>query len=370
MLRIYRSFIQDIKTLVAIVRRGKKQLKLQKARESMGNDSIPSHVDLENGVLYGLLKQIRHSLRQQESSPQLEAVWCCDILPKQTQLLLVFIKQFLTPCDPIQLLHVKRFNKKTTPGIDGSSKIILQTILCSKEFIETKTELQELFNEQTSDLNSLNFYEAQIPKSLPSTKELAQEWSAKYWPLSWKGNPNHQYLKSTRFNINHEKEMVSQLLKLVKQNNGLPVTLIAKESVLPSFGHEILAIGIDDKKSHTLKHSTMNAIEDIANSDLKLREEKRKEGSEIDKSENNYLCHNLLVYSSHEPCVMCAMALVHSRIGRIVYLKNMENGSLETKYQLGDMDGLNWKFDIWKWIGKEELAELDQIDKCTIKDEI
>ena len=37
---------------------------------------------------------------------------------------------------------------------------------------------------------------------------------------------------------------------------------------------------------------------------------------------------------------MCCMALVHSRIGRIIYLKpEKSSGGLESHYQLGDRDG-------------------------------
>lgn len=372
MFRVCRSFLQDIQTLLKLIRRNNKQIRLEKAKSMSNDPTTPSHVDLEDGVLYGLLKQVRHKLFLQDSQPELTTVWCCNIEPKQTKLLLLFIRLFLIPFDNLPLSHVKRFNKKELKTPEGSSTV-LQAILCSKEYLDTKEELQNLFNEHTydnnSDLSEISIYETQIPIRPPPTKELALEWSHKYWPLSWKGNPNHQYLKTVKFNIEREKSMIGRLLKISEENGGLPVTIIARESDNISEEHEILAIGTDNRKEHPLQHSTMQAIAKVADSEWKRRND-LLENENINVEDNNYLCHNLLVYSTHEPCVMCAMALVHSRIGRIVYMKNMENGSLESNYQLGDMDGLNWKFDIWRWIGEEDLKKLAELEIVSSDQEI
>ncbi|PHJ19655.1 cytidine and deoxycytidylate deaminase zinc-binding region domain-containing protein [Cystoisospora suis] len=50
---------------------------------------------------------------------------------------------------------------------------------------------------------------------------------------------------------------------------------------------------------------------------------------EDEVSDGNYYCQGCTVYCSHEPCVMCAMALVHSRINMLVfYHKNEEHGGI------------------------------------------
>jgi tRNA-specific adenosine deaminase 3 len=68
-----------------------------------------------------------------------------------------------------------------------------------------------------------------------------------------------------------------------------------------------------------------------------------------------YLCHDLELYCTHEPCVMCSMAIVHSRFGRLAFKHRMpRTGGLCADEELGHglwwRKELNWTVLAWQWV--------------------
>ena len=77
------------------------------------------------------------------------------------------------------------------------------------------------------------------------------------------------------------------------------------------------------------------------------------------KKTGNYRLLNTTMYVTIEPCVMCAGALVHARVGRLVYgASDPKTGGVVSCYQIGGDGKLNHQLKIESGVMAEECAEL------------
>ena len=75
----------------------------------------------------------------------------------------------------------------------------------------------------------------------------------------------------------------------------------------------------------------------------------------------NYRLNGTTLYTTIEPCVMCAGALVNARIKRLVYGATDERfGAVETLFRLCDHEALNHRMEITSSVMAAECRELMQ----------
>jgi len=86
---------------------------------------------------------------------------------------------------------------------------------------------------------------------------------------------------------------------------------------------------------------------------LALREAARNSG--------NYRLAESVVYSTIEPCAMCAGALIQARVGLLVYGASDEKaGAVESHFRICDADQLNHRVQVIKGVLEAECREIMQ----------
>ncbi|KAK7056697.1 tRNA-specific adenosine deaminase subunit tad3 [Paramarasmius palmivorus] len=116
-------------------------------------------------------------------------------------------------------------------------------------------------------------------------------------------------------------------------------------------------IGHDTRNStcHPLRHAVLNLVRQLAD-DHHSREAMTEPESINEPEDNtprngtNYLLTSRTVFLTHEPCIMCSMALLHSRAKEVFYRFPMEKtGGCGGLACLPTLPGVNHRFEICRW---------------------
>jgi tRNA(adenine34) deaminase len=73
----------------------------------------------------------------------------------------------------------------------------------------------------------------------------------------------------------------------------------------------------------------------------------------------NYRLEAATLYSTLEPCVMCAGALVAARVGRLVFgARDLRFGGVRSKFRIADSDLLNHRVEVVEGVLASDCLEL------------
>ncbi|KAF2640650.1 cytidine deaminase-like protein [Massarina eburnea CBS 473.64] len=249
-----------------------------------------------------------------------------------------------------------------------------------------------------------------IPTLAPTSEEQATQWSDVYWPIAYKNtNPYGPHPSLVARNTAEIAEEAPTWLALaatagskicehgIGEKIGCVVVDHSRETP------EVVAVAGDCRwrspvgsaETHAgggnvMAHAVQRAIAMVAKKrlrmsganptlldrslfgDIPLTDAERPYYEKDNINPSGYLCVDLDIYLTHEPCVMCSMAILHSRFRRCIFAKRMPLTGGMTADTVGTTDvpgkglqhgmfwrpsELNWKFLAWEWKSGDKDAE-------------
>ncbi|XP_049653724.1 probable inactive tRNA-specific adenosine deaminase-like protein 3 [Accipiter gentilis] len=126
-------------------------------------------------------------------------------------------------------------------------------------------------------------------------------------------------------------------------------------AVEPATGR-VLATAHDGRRGeHPLAHAAIACLAAVAR-------RRRRRGGEA--GEAGYLCAGCDVYLTREPCALCAMALVHARVRRVLFGVPAPQGALGTRYGLHGRRALNHRYRVYGGVAARRCARLARLDRA------
>ena len=174
------------------------------------------------------------------------------------------------------------------------------------------------------------------PTKAPLTRKQFEE-GREFWPIHFFESKDLEALLSrTRSDIwgSEKSTHVEHMVRATGATNAVAVS--------PTSGRVIATAEGDS--SHPMKHACMVLIDNVA----------RTQGGGAwgpkisDKSDDSYLLTGCDVYTGLEPCIMCSMALVHSRVRRVYFNRPSKEGACQTLVKMNTISELNHSYEVFQ----------------------
>lgn len=269
-------------------------------------------------------------------------VWGVDLPdPRRTTLVLKWIKQ--TPgLEHPSLVHLKRARKS------GSGVTVL---LSSLDLYSSPPPVPP-------EIESSKVYQLRVP-AYPAITITSMQVKQQIWPVVYAPPRKHEPDEWTAGEVKWAAKIMKQITTHASSNKMKGEIPVASGVPKPySLGEQpILKVFARDtrtSKHHPLRHSILNLTREVGDAAFDQPEDPALE--EPRQNGSNYLLTSRILFTTHEPCIMCSMALLHSRVAKVIYLIPMDKtGGCGGSACLPRLEGVNHRFGILKWKERDRV---------------
>ena len=315
--------------------------------------------------------------------------------------------------------RIEQYNEPSAPAT-------LQFLACTTRSISSERLHQLLLSTNVFATSQIkpHIRTIKVPVTPPLSHEQAKQLSQQYWPTVYKGgNPFGPHPAIIARAADEIQSQVGYYMSLATrageatsaEGKGEPFGAVVVERNSNSTGPSVVAVAGDARwgnitearsqgSGNVMAHAVMRIIGMVAKQRLTTSNINKTQETSVRKQPNyfadepftpfekdissqsrlapgGYLCLDLELYLTHEPCVMCSMAINHSRFGRVVFGQRMprtgglaadvvaaddnassslmeEEAAERPGYGLWWCEKLNWKFLTWQW-ADDEMGERD-----------
>ncbi|KAM3821250.1 putative inactive tRNA-specific adenosine deaminase-like protein 3 [Vipera latastei] len=273
--------------------------------------------------------------------------------------------------------HLKRIRACLSAGSSHPLEMILCLAGLNGEQAGLRS-LAELFPSGQVDFCGLGKpFLVHVPACAPLTRPQYEE-AVSHWPVSFHENKRiSQALKGCLFSPLERNRMQSYMelaIQAAQQGARQGMEPIGAAVVDPATGR-VLAVGHDCREgSNPLLHAAMVCIDLVAHSHgggaygfrdypacTFLRADNTSQTPPPLEDGLPYICTGYDIYLTREPCLMCAMALVHSRIQRVFYGAPSPQGALGTTHHIHSRKDLNHRYEVFRGILEDQCKRLSRL---------
>nr|XP_008113642.1 PREDICTED: probable inactive tRNA-specific adenosine deaminase-like protein 3 [Anolis carolinensis] len=262
--------------------------------------------------------------------------------------------------------HLKRIRACVSPNSPHPLEIIV-CLANAKEEPEGLRSLSELFPSGQVDLHGLGQpFLALVPDRPPLTRPQYEE-AVSHWPVSFHENKRiTQAINGSLFTplekaaMQYHMELAIQAAQQGAKQGMRPVGAVVVD---PSSG-KVLAVGHDcrDGLNPIAPRRQGGGAYCYKDYPACVFNQQDHQSGHSSPSTNGlpYICTGYDMYLTREPCAMCAMSLVHSRIERVFYGVPSPHGALGTALHIHSRRDLNHRYEVFRGVLEGRCRSLEQ----------